>query len=83
MALLFIQPGKPAQNTFAEPFDGRLGDECLNETWFWTLAGAQVSIEEWRVEYNEGRRHSSLAGLPPAVFASRFRRGNPQPSGRT
>ena len=30
--LLFIQPGKPVQNAFAESFNGRLRDECLNET---------------------------------------------------
>ena len=28
--LEFIQPGKPAQNAFAESFNGRLRDECLN-----------------------------------------------------
>ena len=34
MQLQFIQPGKPVQNAFAESFNSRLRDECLNETWF-------------------------------------------------
>lgn len=67
--LLFIQPGKPVQNAFAESFNGRLRDECLNETWFWTLVEAQAIIEAWRVEYNEARPHSALAGSPPAAYA--------------
>ena len=47
---LFIQPCKPV-NTFSESFNGRLREECLNETWFWTLAEARVTIEQWRVEF--------------------------------
>lgn len=42
----FIQPGRRVQNAFAESFNGRLRDECLNETWFWLLAEAQVTIEQ-------------------------------------
>jgi len=29
--LNFIRPGKPIENAFAESFNGRLRDECLNE----------------------------------------------------
>ena len=28
--LRFIEPGKPSQNAFAESFNGRFRDECLN-----------------------------------------------------
>ena len=73
VALLFIEPGKPVQNAYAESFNGRLRDECLNETWFWTLADARVTIEQWRVEYNTARPHSRLAGVPPAEFAMQQR----------
>ena len=31
------QPGKPQQNAFVESFNGRLRDECLNETLFSSL----------------------------------------------
>lgn len=68
--LLFIEPGKPVQNAYAESFNGRLRDECLNETWFWTLAEARVTIEAWRVEYNTARPHSGLAGATPSAFAA-------------
>ena len=30
----YIQPGKPQQHGFTERFNGRLRDECLNETLF-------------------------------------------------
>ena len=65
----FIQPGKPVQNAFAESFNGRLRDECLNETWFWTLAEAQVTIEQWRVEFNTARPHTALGDRTPSEYA--------------
>jgi putative transposase len=30
----YIAPGKPQQNGYVESFNGRLRDECLNETLF-------------------------------------------------
>ena len=83
VALLFIQPGKPVQNAFAESFNGRLRDECLNATWFWTLAEARSTIEQWRIEYNEARPHSGLADVPPAVFAKQLKLKQLSPTGRT
>jgi len=67
--LEFIQPGKPAQNAYAESFNGRLRDECLNANWFTSLSDARRKIESWRQDYNEQRPHSSLNYLPPAEFA--------------
>ena len=37
----YIAPGKPQQNGFAESFNGRLRDECLNEHVFSSLAQAR------------------------------------------
>ncbi len=37
VTLQFIEPGKPVQNCFIESFNGRLRDECLNESWFVSL----------------------------------------------
>ena len=65
----FIEPGKPTQNAFVESFNGRLRDECLNTTWFPTLAAARVLIAAWRNHYNERRPHSALGYTPPARFA--------------
>jgi putative transposase len=67
--LEFVQPGKPAQNAYAESFNGRLRDECLNANWFTSLSDARRKIESWRQDYNQQRPHSSLNYLPPAEFA--------------
>ena len=69
VVLDFIDPGKPTQNAFAESFNGRLRNECLNESWFVSLADAQATIEAWRVDYMETRPHSGLADRTPAEFA--------------
>lgn len=65
----FIRPGKPNENAFIESFNGKLRDECLNENWFLSLEDARRTIEEWRIDYNENRPHSSLGGLTPKEFA--------------
>jgi putative transposase len=69
VTLAFIEPGKPVQNAFAESFNGRLRDECLNESWFVSLADARETIEAWRIDYNETRPHSGLADRTPREFA--------------
>jgi putative transposase len=71
----YIQPGKPIQNAFVESFNGRLRDECLNETAFRSLGHARALIAEWRDDYNRHRPHTSLGGLTPAEFASRSDQG--------
>jgi putative transposase len=73
VALQFIQPGKPMQNAFAESFNGRLRDECLNESWFVSLADARATIEAWRVDYNVARPQSGLADRTPEEFAKELR----------
>ena len=67
--LNFIRPGKPVENAYIESFNGRFRDECLNEHWFVTLAHARQVIENWRIEYNTERPHSSLGNLTPEQFA--------------
>ncbi len=44
-------------------------DEVLNTEEFATLLEAQILVEDWRIEYNTYRPHSSLAGLTPAEYA--------------
>ena len=67
--LSFIRPGKPNENAYIESFNGKFRDECLNEHWFLSLAHARSVIEDWRVEYNTERPHSSLGNRTPAEFA--------------
>src|SRR4051812_20782840 len=77
VVLQSIQPGKPIQNAFAESFNGRLRDECLNESWFVSLADARETIQAWRVDYNVARPHSGLAGRTPEEFAIELRDSTP------
>jgi len=67
----FIQPGKPVQNAFVESFNGKFRDECLNQSWFVSLADAIRSIAAWRLDYNRHRPHSALNNLTPEEFAQR------------
>lgn len=71
----YIAPGKPMQNGFVESFNGRLRDECLNEHLFDNLKEARQIIEEWRIDYNTNRPHTSLKGLTPTEFATRSDQG--------
>jgi putative transposase len=66
--LFFIEPGKPVQNAHIESFNGKLRNECLNSEWFTSLREAQTVMEQWRLEYNQVRPHSSLDNLPPEVW---------------
>jgi putative transposase len=69
--LRFIQPGKPVQNAFVESFNGKFRDECLNQHWFVSLDEARAVIEDWRIDYNQFRPHSSLGELTPEQFRDR------------
>jgi putative transposase len=68
----FIQPGKPMQNAFVESFNGHFRDECLNEHWFESLSEAREVIEEWRLDYNQVRPHSSIGDLTPEEYAGQL-----------
>lgn len=72
----FIRPGKPNENAFIESFNGKLRNECLNENWFTSLEEVRRTIEEWRIDYNENRPHSSLGGLTPREFAAQTTRSD-------
>lgn len=67
--LSFIGPGKPNENAYIESFNGKFRDECLNEHWFMTMKHARQIIENWRIEYNTEREHSSLGKLTPQEYA--------------
>jgi len=83
----FIQPGKPVQNAFIESFNGTMRNECLNEHWFLNLTDAREIIENWRIDYNLNRPHSSLGGMTPSEFAAslspRGERTQPKPTPST
>lgn len=68
---LYIKPGSPWQNGYAESFHARLRDELLETEVFETLGEARALALKWRLEYNHRRPHSSLGYLTPARFAGK------------
>jgi len=68
---MYIEPGAPWQNGYAEAFNSRLRDEFLEMNYFTTLKEAQQLAQRWKDHYNNKRLHSSLDYLAPAEFARR------------
>lgn len=66
----YIERGAPWQNGHIESFHDKLRDERLNSELFFSLAEARVIVEDWRMEYNTIRPHSSLGRIPPAAYAA-------------
>ena len=67
---LYIEPGSPWQNGYAESFNSKLRDELLAVEIFETLRQAKALAEHWRLEYNHRRPHSALDYQTPAKFAA-------------
>lgn len=77
---LYVAPGSPWQNGYAESFHSRLRDEFLAREVFECLAAARKLTTAWKEDYNQVRPHSSLGYQTPAEFAVR---GAPSaPAGR-
>ena len=70
LEMLYVEPGSPWQNGFAESFFSRLRDELLNVEEFENLAEARWFAKRRLQEHNEERPHSSLGYRTPAEFAS-------------
>ena len=68
---LNVEKASPWQNGYAESFNSRFRDECLNTNQFYTIKEATIIIKEWQKKYNEKRPHSGLGGLTPKEFARR------------
>jgi transposase InsO family protein len=70
---LYIEPGAPWQNGYAESFHSRLRDEFLGLEEFESLSAARKLTTAWRDDYNHHRPHSSLGYVTPIEFATRCR----------
>jgi len=68
---LYIEPGSPWENAYSESFNSRFKDEFLNGELFGNVREAKVLVEEYRLDYNHHRPHSSLGYMTPAAFAAR------------
>lgn len=67
---LYIEPGSPWQNGYAESFNSRFRDEFLATEVFDNVKSAKLLTEAWRTDYNHYRPHSSLGYQTPAEFAT-------------
>tara|TARA_A100001037_G_C15059543_1_gene594084 strand:- start:40 stop:555 length:516 start_codon:yes stop_codon:yes gene_type:complete len=67
----YIAPGKPTQNAFVESFNGRLRDECLNETLFSSLSHARAVLAAWKLDHDHHRPHSAHGGFTPLEFSGK------------
>jgi putative transposase len=65
VTLDFSRKGKPTDNPYIESFNGKYRDECLNVNWFLSLKDAGEKIEQWRIDYNNYRPHSSIEDKTP------------------
>jgi len=70
LEMLYIEPGSPWENGFAESFFSRLRDELLNCEEFANLAEARWFARRRQQEHNHERPHSSLDYQTPAQFAA-------------
>jgi transposase InsO family protein len=69
MDALYVEPGSPWENGYAESFNSKVRDELLNQEEFTSLLEARVLSAGWKQDYNEHRPHSSLGYQTPAEFA--------------
>ena len=67
---MYIEPGAPWQNGYAESFNGKVEDELVKGEEFASVLEARVLAGEWKTDYNKVRPHSSLGYRTPAKFAS-------------
>jgi len=67
---LYIEPGSPWENGYAESFHSRLRDELLDAEVFDGLRDAKGLASSWKNEYNHRRPHSSLGYRTPAAYAA-------------
>lgn len=68
---LYIAPGSPWENGYAESFHSRLCDEFLGLEEFESLTAARKLTVAWKEDYNHYRPHSSLGYVTPVEFAAR------------
>ena len=69
---LYIEPGSPWQNGYAESFNSRLRDEFLEMNYFNNLNEARTLARQWKEHYNTQRPQAALGKMTPQEFARSF-----------
>ena len=67
---LYVAPGSPWQNGYAESFHSKVRDEFLDREEFESEPQARALGALWKEEYNTERPHSSLGYQTPAEFSA-------------
>jgi putative transposase len=80
---LYVAPGSPWQNGYAESFHSKVRDEFLDREEFESEPQARALGALWKGEYNTERPHSSLGYMTPAEFAATCARYVPIEDGPT
>jgi len=70
LGALYVAPGAPWENGYAESFNSKVRDELLNAEEFGSVPEAKVLAKEWRRDYNHVRPHSSLGYRTPAEYGA-------------
>ena len=66
----YIAPGKPTQNGFVESCNGRMLDDLLNETLFFTVHQRRSILARWVDDYSIDWPYPLLGYTTPAAFAA-------------
>jgi len=67
--VLYIEPGSPWENAYAESFNSHFRDEFLALEILDKLVSAKRLTSSWRANYNDHRPHSPLGYQTPGEFA--------------
>ena len=70
VSTLYIEPGSPWENGYAESFHSRVRDEFLSLEEFQNVHDARRLTAMYHDDYNNQRPHSSLGYQTPSAFAA-------------
>ena len=69
VTLLYIQPGKPAQNAYIERFNRSYREAVLDMYLFKNIREVENYTDKWMRHYNEERPHEALKNMTPMQYA--------------
>lgn len=70
-----LRPASRCRTVLSKASTAGCATSASNEHLFANLNEARQIIEEWRIDYNTNRPHTSLNGLTPTEFATRINMG--------